>query len=55
MYHWNTGVMVAYNGPLYASVDIPLKKLPFPATIVIYNIKLETAELKKTIMENLHR
>ena len=23
--HWNTGVMVADNGPLYAYVDIPLK------------------------------
>ena len=37
--HWNTGVMVADNGPLYSYVDIPLKNLPFPATIVIYNIK----------------
>ena len=31
-------MMVADNGPLYAYVDIPLKNLPFPATIVIYNI-----------------
>jgi hypothetical protein len=23
--HWNTGVMFAANGPLYAYVDIPLK------------------------------
>jgi hypothetical protein len=32
--------MVADNGPLYADVDIPLKKInhPYPATIVIYNI-----------------
>ena len=22
-YHWNTGVMVADNGPVYAYVDIP--------------------------------
>ena len=36
--HWNAGVMVADNGPLYAYVDISLKNLPFPATIVIYNI-----------------
>ena len=28
--------MVADNRPLY--VDIPLTNLPFPATIVIYNI-----------------
>ena len=38
MCHWNTGVMVADNGPLYPYVDIPLKNLPFPATIVIYNM-----------------
>ena len=30
--------MVADNGPLYAYVDIQLKNLLFPATIVIYNI-----------------
>ena len=35
MCHWNTGVMVADNGPLYSYVDIPFKK---PAPIVIYNI-----------------
>ena len=38
MCHWNTGVMVADNVPLYAYVDIPQKNLPFPATIIIYNI-----------------
>ena len=32
--------MVADNGPLYAYVDIPLKKLLFPATIVICNITI---------------
>ena len=35
--HWNTGVMVADNGPLYAYVN-SIKNLPFPATIVIYNM-----------------
>jgi hypothetical protein len=38
MCHWNTGVMVADNGHLYAYVDIPLKNWAFPAAIVIYNI-----------------
>ena len=38
MYHWNTGGMVADNGPLYAYVDIPLKKQLIQATVVIYNI-----------------
>ena len=27
--HWNTGVMVADNGPLYDYVDIPLKIFHF--------------------------
>ena len=37
MCHWNTGVMVADNGPLYAYVDIPLKISRFQLQ-VIYNI-----------------
>jgi hypothetical protein len=32
--------MFADNGPLYAYVDIPLKNLLFPATLVIYNINI---------------
>jgi hypothetical protein len=36
MCRWNTGVMVSDNGPVYACVDVPLKRQPFPATIVIY-------------------
>ena len=37
MCHWDTGVMVADNGPLYTYVDIPQRK----STVSSYNSYLQ--------------